>query len=84
MMMSGVVAKAGASQSERCQVLIKGAPYEVTQLADPDSLPDDWAQVRYTHFLLIQKEWQQVLVQTVDGCSDLVHLNKAANRQQCM
>ncbi len=52
MLMSGVIAKADTSKSERAQVLIKGAPYEVTQLADPDSLPKDWAQVRCTHRML--------------------------------
>ena len=51
-LMSGVIAKADTSKSERAQVLIKGAPYEVTQLADPDSLPNDWAQVRCTHRML--------------------------------
>lgn len=43
--MSGVIAKADSSRSERAQVLIKGAPYEVSQLAEPDSLPHDWGQV---------------------------------------
>ncbi|DBA88103.1 hypothetical protein WJX79_009270 [Trebouxia sp. C0005] len=47
MLMSGVIAKADTSKSERAQVLIKGAPYEVTQLADPDSLPKDWSQAVY-------------------------------------
>ncbi|DBA76073.1 TPA: hypothetical protein ACH3X1_009818 [Trebouxia sp. C0004] len=44
MMMSGVIARADTSKSERAQVLIKGAAFEVTQLADPDSLPKDWTQ----------------------------------------
>ena len=47
MMMSGVIAKSKSStHCERAQVLIKGASYEVSQLADPDSLPKDWAQVQ--------------------------------------
>lgn len=50
--MSGVIAKADSTRSERAQVLIKGAPYEVTQLADPDSLPQDWAQARQTMLML--------------------------------
>ena len=54
MLMSGVIAKADTSKSERAQVLIKGAPYEVTQLADPDSLPKDWAQVRCIHRMVIK------------------------------
>lgn len=47
LMLSGVVAKVQSSGSrcERAQVLMKGAPYEVSQLADPDSLPADWFQV---------------------------------------
>lgn len=52
MMMSGVIAKADSTRSERAQVLIKGAPYEVTQLADPDSLPPDWAQARPPNCML--------------------------------
>ena len=45
--MSGVIAKSNSStHCERAQVLIKGAAYEVSQLADPDSLPTDWAQVQ--------------------------------------
>ena len=49
MMMSGVIVKANSSGAahERAQVLIKGAPYEVTQLAEPDSLPKDWGQVSH-------------------------------------
>ena len=47
MMMSGVIAKSKSSaHGERAQVLIKGASYEVSQLADPESLPKDWAQVQ--------------------------------------
>ena len=48
-MMSGVIVKAESSSStcERAQVLIKGAPYEVSQLAEPDTLPKDWAQVSH-------------------------------------
>ena len=54
MLMSGVIAKADTSKSERAQVLIKGAPYEVSQLADPDTVPKDWAQVKCTHCNLIK------------------------------
>ena len=45
MMMSGVIAKGNSSKTERAQVLIKGAPYEVSQLVQPDTLPQDWGQV---------------------------------------
>lgn len=69
MLMSGVIAKADTSKSERAQVLIKGAPYEVTQLADPDTLPKDWAQVRCTDHVLIIKTVS--CHSSHDCCSDL-------------
>lgn len=47
MLMSGVIAKSNSStHCERAQVLIKGGPFEVSQLAEPDSLPQDWTQVQ--------------------------------------
>ena len=44
-MMSGVIVRGTSSKAERAQVLIKGAPYEVSQLAEPETLPQDWGQV---------------------------------------
>lgn len=50
MMMSGVIAKSNSTtHCERAQVLIKGDPFEVCQLADPDSLPQDWLKVQQPH-----------------------------------
>lgn len=46
MLMSGVIAKSNSSKTERAQVLIKGAPHQVCQLAEPDTVPQDWTQVR--------------------------------------
>ena len=62
-MMSGVIAKSNSSETERAQVLIKGAPLDVSQLVEADTLPQDWAQVceplcqqhlAGTHALIIQ------------------------------
>ncbi len=90
MLMSGVIAKADTSKSERAQVLIKGAPYEVTQLADPDTLPTDWAQVRRIHRTLINKAVSCLSSQVC--CSDLclpyctqaVDRGLAAHQEQSM
>ena len=64
MMMSGVIVKAESSSStcERAQVLIKGAPYEVSQLAEPDTLPKDWAQVRCCSNIHVRRLWGQAHV----------------------
>jgi len=72
MLMSGVIAKADTSKSERAQVLIKGAPYEVTQLADPDSLPKDWAQVKCSHRMLIKKPRHVLAHMSVVTCVYLI------------
>ena len=44
-MMSGVIVRGTSSKAERAQVLIKGAPYEVSKLAEPHTVPPDWGQV---------------------------------------
>ena len=45
LMMSGVIANSNTSKTQRAEVLLKGAPFEVTQLAEPDTLPPGWGQV---------------------------------------
>ena len=55
-LMSGVIAhESNTIASAQPQVLLKAAPYEVSQFVDPNSIPANWDQVR---FLMLQPNWR--------------------------
>lgn len=69
MMMSGVIVKSNSTtRRERAQVLVRGAPFEISQLAEPDSLPPDWTQVSSHHCCMFTQQHCTAQAAGLWGC----------------